>query len=51
MKLNKKEKLYSNEEIIHEAAKKVANEENESKKLYSENDIIKAAASKVAKEE
>ena len=34
MKLNKvkpeikKEKLYTNDEIIHEAAKKVANEEN-----------------------
>jgi len=30
MKLNKvkSEKLYTNDEIIHEAAKKVANEEN-----------------------
>ena len=41
MKLNKvktevKEKLYTNDEIMHEAAKKVANEEIQSKKGMSE---------------
>lgn len=42
MKLNKvkpvlvKEKLYTNDEIMHEAAKKVANEEIQSKKVMSE---------------